>query len=131
MSAQAPVHNAFERGFEELDHVTPSGTRDQGLICRLISDQLSGASEFTINWGRMLPGQHHVRHHHEQVAEFYVIVAGEPIVHLGAEQIRARPGDGFYIPPGTVHGITNDTLDTVDLVAGVNRVGTWDFIADE
>lgn len=131
MSAQTLVHNVFDLGFVELDHVTPSGIRDEGLICQLISDSRSGASEFTINWGRMLPGQHHVRHHHDEAAEFYVIIAGTPIIHLGAERIRARPGDAFYIPPGTLHGITNDTEEIVDLVAGVNRVGSWDFIADE
>ena len=131
MSANPWVQDIDERGFVELDHVTPSGTRDEGLICQLISDRVNGAREFTVSWGRMLPGQHHVRHHHADVAEFYVVVGGTPVIHLGTEAIRARPGQAFYIPPGTTHGITNDTDEVVDLVAGVNAVGSWDFIADE
>lgn len=131
MSRNPLVQSIDDLGFVELDHVTPSGICDEGLICQLISDRRNDAKEFTVSWGRMLPGQHHVRHHHADVAEFYVIVGGTPIIHLGADQIRAKPGDAFYIPPGTIHGITNDTQEVVDLVAGVNRVGSWDFIADE
>lgn len=131
MTANPLVQNIDDLGFVELDHVTPSGVRDEGLICQLISDKVNGAKEFTVNWGRMLPGQHHVKHHHAEVAEFYVIVAGTPIIHLGAEDIRAGVGDAFYIPPNTLHGITNDTDQVVELVAGVNAVGSWDFIPDE
>ncbi|WP_248763318.1 cupin domain-containing protein [Pseudarthrobacter sp. SSS035] len=131
MTAGPLVQNIEDLGFVELDQMTPSGIRDEGLICQLISDKVNGSKEFTVSWGRMLSGQHHVKHHHETVAEFYVIVAGTPIIHLGDDDIRARPGDAFYIPPTTVHGITNDTDEVVDLVAGVNSVGQWDFIADE
>ncbi len=125
------VQNIDARGFIELDHLTPSGIRDEGLICPLISESVNAAKEFTVSWGRMLPGQHHVKHHHASVAEFYVIVKGSPIIHLGDADLRARPGDAIYIPPNTLHGISNDTGDIIDFVAGVNSVGTWDFIPDE
>ena len=125
------VTNVDEQGFVELDFVTESGIRDEGLISRLIAADVNDAREFTISWGRMLPGQHHVKHHHADVAEFYVIVKGTPLIHLEDGQVRAKPGDAIYIPPNTLHGITNDTDEVVDLVAGVNCVGRWDFLPDE
>lgn len=125
------VQNRDELGFVDLDRVTPSGIKDEGQICNLISDKLNGAQEFTICWGRGLPGQHHVKHHHTGVAEFYVIISGNPIIHLGEEDIRAKPGDAFYIPPMTTHGYTNDTDEPFELIGGVNSVGSWDFILDE
>lgn len=131
MSSTRLVQNRDKIGFVHLDRVTPSGLRDEGQICTLISDKLSGATEFTISWGRGLPGQHHVKHHHSSVAEFYVVISGTPIIHLGDEDIRAKPGDAFYIPPMTTHGYTNDTDEPFEIVAGVSGVGTWDFIPDE
>ncbi|BAS14167.1 hypothetical protein AHiyo8_24700 [Arthrobacter sp. Hiyo8] len=60
-----------------------------------------------------------------------MVISGEPLVHLGDTEYRAKPGDGIYIPRGTTHGITNDGDEDVNLVVGVSKPADWQFVADE
>lgn len=125
------VHNVSEVGFSELAKTGLRGQRDEGLVCPLISAQLSGSDDLNVSWGRILPGQHHLRHHHPDASEFYVVISGRPLVHLGDKSFRAKPQDAVYIPHHVTHGITNDTDDPVDLVVGMSVPGDWTFVADE
>lgn len=125
------VHNMHREGFKELDKVGLKGQSDQGLVCNLISRDLSGSDDLNVSWGRILPGQHHLCHHHPDASEFYVILSGTPLIHLGDQEYRAGPGDGIYIPRGTTHGITNDTDSDVDMIVGVSKPADWQFVPDE
>ncbi|MFF2244365.1 cupin domain-containing protein [Arthrobacter sp. NPDC058130] len=125
------VHNVHKQGFTALDKVGLSGQRDQGLVSTLISRDLSGSDDLCVSWGRILPGQHHLCHHHPDASEFYVVLSGTPLVHLGASTYRAKPGDGIYIPRGTTHGLTNDGEENVELIVGVSKPADWQFVPDE
>lgn len=125
------VHNVHEQGFSELTKIGLKGQPDEGLVCNLISRDLSGSDDLNVSWGRILPGQHHLCHHHPDASEFYVVISGTPIVHLGDSEFRAKPGDGIYIPRGTTHGITNDTNANVEMVVGMSMPADWQFIPDE
>lgn len=125
------VHNAHDIGFSDLTKVGLEGQRDQGQVCNLISRDLSGSDDLNVSLGRILPGQHHLCHHHPDASEFYVIISGTPIVHLDGTDYRARPGDGIYLPRGTSHGITNDTDENVEMVVGMSKPADWEFVCDE
>ena len=125
------VHNVHEQGFTALDKVGLNGQRDQGLVSTLISRDLSGSDDMSVSWGKILPGQHHLCHHHPDASEFYVVLSGAPIVHLGSTSYRAKPGDGIYIPRGTTHGLTNDSEKDVELIVGVSKPADWQFVPDE
>lgn len=125
------VHNVADVGFSELDKIGHRGQRDEGLVCPLINPELCGSDDLNVSWGRILPGQHHIRHHHPDVSEFYVVVSGEPLIHLGDRTFRARPQDAIYIPRFVTHGITNDTATPVDLVVGMSAASGWTFVPDE
>lgn len=125
------VHNVETQGFRALDKIGLAGQADQGLVCPLIDPELSGSTDLNISWGRILPAQHHLRHHHPDASEFYVVISGTPLIHLGDTAFRAKPGDAVYIPTNVIHGITNDTSAVVDLVVGMSVPQNWQFIPDE
>lgn len=125
------VHNMDDIGFTPLDKVGLKGQKDEGLVCTLISRDLSGSDDLCVSRGRILPGQHHLCHHHPDASEFYVIISGTPIVHLGNQDYQARPGDAIYIPRGTTHGITNNGTEPVELVVGMSKPADWQFVHDE
>lgn len=125
------VHNVHEQGFTALDKIGLNGQPDQGLVSTLISRDLSGSDDLCVSWGKILPGQHHLCHHHPDASEFYVVLTGTPMVHLGGTDYRAKPGDGIYIPRGTSHGLTNDGEEDVELIVGVSKPADWKFVPDE
>jgi mannose-6-phosphate isomerase-like protein (cupin superfamily) len=125
------VHNVHVEGFKDLDKVGRAGQRDEGLVCPLINPDLSGSTDLNVSWGRILPGQHHLKHHHPDASEFYVIISGSPLIHLGDKEFRAKPGDAVYIPIDVTHGITNDSTEPVDLVVGMSVPAGWQFVPDE
>lgn len=136
----AAAHNAvdlsrlvrnIEAGFIPLDKVGLNGQRDEGLICPLISRDLSGSVDLNVSWSRMLPGQHHLRHHHPDASEFYVFLSGTPRVYIGDQEFRARRGDAVYIPTNCLHGLANDTDEVVELIVGLSKPADWEFIFDE
>jgi mannose-6-phosphate isomerase-like protein (cupin superfamily) len=123
--------NVGDEGFKPLDNVGLRGQHDEGLICNLISRDLSGSTDLNVSWSKMLPGQHHLCHHHPDASEFIVFLEGTPLVHLGSKQFRARPGDGIYIPYDVIHGVTNDTDTVCEMIVGLSKPADWQFIFDE
>jgi mannose-6-phosphate isomerase-like protein (cupin superfamily) len=121
----------IDAGFTPLDKRGLRGQPDEGLICPLVSRDLSGSADLNVSWSRMLPGQHHLRHHHPDASEFYVFLKGTPRVYLGDKEFRARPGDGVYIPTNCLHGLTNDTDEVVELIVGLSKPADWQFVFDE
>ena len=125
------VRNVREQGFTALTNVGLSGQLDEGLVCPLINRELSGSDDLAVGMGQILPGQHHLKHHHPDASEFYVFTAGTPIVHIDGEDLRVDAGTAVYIPRNVVHGIINDTDTVVELVFGMSMPEGWGFVFDE
>jgi mannose-6-phosphate isomerase-like protein (cupin superfamily) len=123
--------NVADVGFTPLQNVGLKGQPDEGLICNLISRDLSGSIDLNVSWSKMLPGQHHLCHHHPDASEFIVILKGNPLMHLGHKQFRGTPGDGIYIPYDVIHGVTNDTDEVCEMIVGLSKPADWEFVFDE
>lgn len=94
--------------------------RDEGYVCELISARKSASQDLRVGVCRLEPGQHHIKHHHPNGAEFYFFLKGECSLHVGGEESRARPGTSAYIPAGCVHGVLNDSEEDVEFLYGLN-----------
>lgn len=107
------------RALPGLEH--DSRDEGQGTIVKLISRDLSGSEDMHLCVCHISPGQHHIRHYHPHGSEWYLVMSGEPTVFMGDEDIAATPGTIFYIPPGMVHGLRNDTGEDAELLVGLSK----------
>jgi len=108
---------------DEADFVSPTrtgldGQPDEYSACRLISAELSDSSTLSVGWARILPGQTHLRHYHPTSDEFYVIIHGTSVVTLDDHQYPARPGESYFMPAGTIHGIFNPGDEPCEFLYG-------------
>lgn len=46
-------------------------------------------------------------HSHEHEDQFYYVLEGEGVVHLGEQDFPLKPGVAVMIPPGVSHGVRN------------------------
>jgi mannose-6-phosphate isomerase-like protein (cupin superfamily) len=67
------------------------------------------------------PGKRLSLQKHARRAEHWVVVGGQGLVTLDAEQRRVTVGDTVYVPTGSVHRIANDGTD--DLVIIETQLG--------
>lgn len=95
--------------------------RDQGLVCTLISETLTGSATIGAGLGHLRPGEYHLKHHHPDGEEFYVFTKGAATVHIDGEDVIAGPGTAVFIPTGVVHSIRNEGHEPVELVWGISR----------
>ena len=61
------------------------------------------------------PGDEIKPHSHEDESEVFYFIKGTPVFTAGDKQIRVAEGDSFMIPAKEMHGIKNDTNDTIHL----------------
>lgn len=57
---------------------------------------------------KVLRGKQLSLQRHTKKKEVWLVVEGEPWVHCGEYQGRAKPGDFFIIKPGKIHRLTAD-----------------------
>jgi quercetin dioxygenase-like cupin family protein len=95
--------------------------RDQGQVQNLISFARMGATDMNVGLGRLLPGTTHIKHHHPYGSEFYLFTKGRCVMHIDGVDVDAGPGTAIYIPAGAVHGMRNDSEETVELVYGLSK----------
>jgi mannose-6-phosphate isomerase-like protein (cupin superfamily) len=66
---------------------------------------------------RVPPGKAEVRHYHEQARQFFFILRGTATMHVEAETVVLREGEGLEIPPHVPHLFRNASeADVVFLV---------------
>ena len=68
--------------------------------------------DFTI----VAPGSTIGRHRHVGTEEIYYIVAGSPLMRVGAHEARLHPGGLSVVRDGDTHELINDTADAVELL---------------
>lgn len=99
----------------ELPRYAPpghSGTEN----ARLVPPELSGG-RFEMVHGRLAPGGHAARHHHDRAFQAMYLVAGAAEVALGdAAPRRCGPGDIVRIPPGLDHEVTSLGPEPLELI---------------
>jgi quercetin dioxygenase-like cupin family protein len=94
----------------------PSYAREDVLVSRVATRDLTGSDALSISLGRLLPGKSHSKHRHSNGSEFYYFTRGSGLLHIDGSDVRAEAGTFAYIPPNTVHGLLNDTQDVVELI---------------
>ena len=108
--------------FTELtDYAGDIDPREEGRVLELISGSLSGATDVHIGICRFEPGDYHIKHHHPRGSEWYLLLAGEAVVHVGGVDHDARRGSVFYIPAGVTHSLRATGSETVELLFGISR----------
>ncbi len=65
------------------------------------------ASSGMMVWYRIEPGRVFAWHNHPH-AQFGVILEGGGTFRVGESEWRAKPGDGYFIPPGVFHELKTD-----------------------
>ncbi len=91
--------------------------RISGLTSYILLQQGDVASDnLAITWVDVEPGSGQQPHRHspEQV---YVITQGQGRMQVGEEYVDAEVGDMVFIPPDTVHSMTNTGSETLTYVS--------------
>lgn len=57
---------------------------------------------------RMPPGTSEQPHVHDRARQFFFVFSGVATMQLGAETLRAEPGQGIEVAPGVAHRMRND-----------------------
>jgi quercetin dioxygenase-like cupin family protein len=96
-------------------------SHDQGATTTLIARYVNGAEEFDLGLCEMEPQEYHPRHFHPEGAEFYYILDGSCLITIDDEDVEARPGTAFYMPPGTVHAVRTREGERVKLIFGFSK----------
>ncbi|HUK90804.1 MAG TPA: cupin domain-containing protein [Blastocatellia bacterium] len=91
---------------------TPHGSQIRPLIDRTDSPitKCSLAEEV------LPPGCSVARHHHNQIEEIYYIVDGAGTMTVGEESKPVKAGDSIYVPPGSIHSLSNTGTEPIKLL---------------
>ena len=89
-----------------------SGTENARLVDREMTE-----GRFEMVHGRLAPGGHAARHHHDSTFQAMYVLAGAAEVALGDDPPRrCGPGDMVRIPPGLDHEVTSVGPDPLELI---------------
>jgi|HubBroStandDraft_6_1064221.scaffolds.fasta_scaffold837241_2 quercetin dioxygenase-like cupin family protein len=79
-----------------------------GLVSHVFLEKGDGSgSNLAVTWVDVEPRGRQDPHRHDP-EQAYVIVRGSGTMRVGDEERTVREGDVVFVPPGVVHGITND-----------------------
>lgn len=70
-----------------------------------------------VSLAKLQPTLSYEPHSHRDHEEVYYIIRGSGTIKIGEDSSRFRDGDAIYIPPKTVHSITNDGDEMVEFLA--------------
>ena len=70
------------------------------------------------------------RHWHKVTTEIFFVLEGTLTLTAGEETIQAGPGGYAYVPPGTVHGFSNQTDAPARYFAIASPAGLEDYFAE-
>ena len=83
----------------------PFVTRDGSTIRSILDRTNAPVRHQSLAEATLPPGTTTARHYHRASEEFYFILEGEGIMHLGEETRAVRPGHAILIPPGAWHSM--------------------------
>lgn len=73
------------------------------------SEPVLECDEATVKCLFIEPGEQAKPHIHQSAVDIMLIARGTGIATVNGQQVRVGPGDVILNPPGTVHGIRNDS----------------------
>lgn len=76
----------------------------------LKSDKLSIISEC------MPPNSKEDLHYHEFSYQFFYILEGEAVMHLGGDEYELKVGDGIEVHPNQQHQMMNNSMENVNFI---------------
>ncbi len=80
-------------------------TKDTSTIREILAPRNSAIRRQSLAEATLPPGAATEAHTHPATEEIYYVLAGEGVMHVGAERAAIGPGDGIAIPPGTPHQV--------------------------
>jgi mannose-6-phosphate isomerase-like protein (cupin superfamily) len=80
-----------------------------GPIKPIVNPKTVGSKNLVFALGVFNPGEGLVPHIHPQSEEVYYVIQGKGTVYVGEEREETpiEPEMTLYIPPGTIHAVTN------------------------
>lgn len=128
--AQPLFRWAVHESYEPWGPVEPSKGLRQSM--KYLLDPARGTPDFVLGLARITAGTHYTLHSHEP-AEFYHVLEGEGVIHVGGASYAVVPGDTVHVPSNVVHGIDAVSSDIlVHWVYAVEEVGmNWTWRAAE
>jgi len=80
-----------------------------GTLKVMFTPKTADTKNLVFSVGYFSPGEGLNAHIHPESEEVYYVIEGKGTVYLGDDlkEVPIEPNMGLYIPPGTVHGVTN------------------------
>lgn len=79
----------------------------------------AGETALAVTWVDIVPHSQQRLHNHPEI-QVYVIIAGQGLMHVGAETRHVQAGDLIYIPTNLMHGIENTGSETLSYISAAN-----------
>jgi mannose-6-phosphate isomerase-like protein (cupin superfamily) len=104
-ASEAAVTATIKKAGDEPDLVRTTGTEAHYLATGDMTGGLFGLYRWSMGPGRSGAGPHF----HRTMAESFYILTGTVRIFDGAEWVDAGVGDFAHVPPGGVHGFSNES----------------------
>lgn len=87
-----------------------------GPIKRLITPE-TGSKKVILALGLFDPGEGLKPHIHPESEEIYYVIKGKGTVYAGEKRLKVpiEPETALYVPPGTIHYVTNDGKERLEI----------------
>jgi len=83
-------------------------------------------------WARLMPGDVHHKHRHENCEKLYYVVRGRGLAGAGPDRTEVRGGHVHYIPKGADHFLCNmsktEPLEVVGIYVGAGSVEETGYV---
>lgn len=95
-----------------------SGTKTNGDIdVKLDKESMCLKSITYVSLAWLQPGLSYEPHSHSDHEELYYIIKGNGKITVDGEERKIRDGDLIYIPPKSMHEISNDGKEMIEFLA--------------
>lgn len=86
-----------------------------------LGDVQSGVLQM-LNWATLPAGHAFNPHHHQDMEEVFVMIAGTAVIRVGDEETEISRGDVVVVPPLTDHSMVNASQEIVEyIVFGISK----------
>jgi mannose-6-phosphate isomerase-like protein (cupin superfamily) len=110
--ADDPETSAILRRGDEAEDYAAGSSKFHYLV-----DQKTSAGDYGLYRVEMGPrAGGAAAHYHKAISEAFYILSGEMRLYNGDKWVGATQGDILYVPPGGIHGFSNDSDEPAELL---------------